>query len=53
MPAEIADDAGFVPNAKVPDYQEFIKLVNKVKPIETRVKEKPAALLKTSSEAGQ
>jgi phosphonate transport system substrate-binding protein len=53
MPAAIADDAGFVPNAKVPDYQEFIKLVNKVKPIETHVKEKPAALLKTSSETGR
>jgi phosphonate transport system substrate-binding protein len=53
MPSAIADDAGFVPNAKVPDYQEFIKLVNKVKPIETHVKKKPATLLKTSSETGQ
>jgi phosphonate transport system substrate-binding protein len=50
-PLGIADDAGYIPNARVPDYQEFIKLVNKVKPLEIRVHEKPAVL--TINSAGE
>ncbi|PLZ44813.1 phosphonate ABC transporter substrate-binding protein, partial [Fischerella thermalis WC542] len=48
-PADIAADAGYVPAAKIPSYQEFIKLVEKVQPIETRVKHKPAVLLPETS----
>jgi phosphonate transport system substrate-binding protein len=44
-PSEITADAGYVPGAKIPDYQEFIKLVNKVQPIETRVRQVPAVLV--------
>jgi phosphonate transport system substrate-binding protein len=41
----IADDAGYLRNASLPDYQEFIKLINKVKPIESQVRQKPATLI--------
>lgn len=46
-PSAIADDAGFIPTAPVPNYSEFIKLVNKVKPIEAHVRQKPAVLTLT------
>ncbi len=48
-PADIAADAGYVPAAKIPNYQEFIKLVEKVQPIEPRVKQTPAALIPETS----
>ncbi|MDM9380987.1 PhnD/SsuA/transferrin family substrate-binding protein [Chlorogloeopsis sp. ULAP01] len=44
-PADIAADAGYVPAARIPNYTEFIKLIEKVKPLEGRVKQKPATLL--------
>lgn len=40
----VTADAGYIPNAKVPDYQEFIKIVEKVQPIAARIPEKPALL---------
>ena len=43
-PANIAGDAGYIPNAKLPNYKQFIQLVQKVRPLETRVREKPAVL---------
>jgi phosphonate transport system substrate-binding protein len=43
-PSDIISDSGYVPAAKVPDYQEFIKIVEKVKPLEKRVHEVPAVL---------
>lgn len=43
-PANIASDAGFVPNAPVPDFEQLIQLVEKVRPLETRVREQPAVL---------
>lgn len=43
-PSSIAADAGYIPNAKLPDYEEFIQIVEKVRPLETRVREKPAVL---------
>lgn len=44
-PSELVSDAGYVLDAKIPDYQEFIKLVNKVQPIETQVNKQPAVLV--------
>ncbi|MFQ4145108.1 phosphate/phosphite/phosphonate ABC transporter substrate-binding protein [Chlorogloeopsis sp. ULAP02] len=44
-PADIAADAGYVPAARIPNYTEFIKLIEKVKPLEGRVKQTPATLL--------
>ena len=44
-PADIIADAGYVPSFEVPDYQEFIKLVNKVKPLEAQVLQTPATLV--------
>ena len=41
----IIGDANYIPTAKVPDYQEFIKFVKKVRPRETKIKEKPAILI--------
>ena len=42
--SSIATDAGYLPNAKVPDYKQFIIFVNKVKSLEAQVKKKPAVL---------
>ena len=44
-PADIVADAGYVPSFAIPDYQEFIKLVNKVKPLENQVLQTPATLV--------
>jgi phosphonate transport system substrate-binding protein len=43
-PSNIVADAGYLPSAPVPNYQEFIKLVEKVKPLEKRVRQVPAVL---------
>ncbi|MFB2767957.1 phosphate/phosphite/phosphonate ABC transporter substrate-binding protein [Pelatocladus sp. BLCC-F211] len=48
-PADIAADAGYIPAAKIPNYQEFIKLVEKVQPIEPKVKQTPAILIPETS----
>ncbi|TFI51711.1 phosphate/phosphite/phosphonate ABC transporter substrate-binding protein [Mastigocladus laminosus UU774] len=48
-PADIAGDAGYIPAAKIPNYQEFIKLVEKVQPIEPKVKQTPAVLIPETS----
>lgn len=44
-PPNIIGDAGYIPTAKVPDYTQFIKFVEKVRPLEIKVQEKPAVLL--------
>lgn len=43
-PPQILDSAGYIPNAKLPNYQELIKVVNKVKPFTKRLKDKPINL---------
>ncbi|MBE9166706.1 phosphate/phosphite/phosphonate ABC transporter substrate-binding protein [Pleurocapsales cyanobacterium LEGE 06147] len=43
-PSDIIGDAGYVPGAGVPNYQEFIKIVEKVKPLEKHVRQVPAVL---------
>ena len=43
-PGDIAADAGYLPAAKIPNYKQFIKLVEKVRPLEERVKQTPAVL---------
>jgi phosphonate transport system substrate-binding protein len=48
-PADIASDAGYVPNASVPGYKQFIEFVGKVRPLEERVHQKPAVLIKAAS----
>ena len=40
----IIGDAGYIPNASVPDYGYFIEIVQKVRPLENKVKQKPAVL---------
>ena len=42
--ASLVEDAGYIPNAKVPDYSQFVKLVEKVRPLEAQLKKKPAVL---------
>ena len=42
--ASIVSDAGYVVDAQIPEYEEFIKLVEKVKPLEKRVRQTPAVL---------
>ncbi|KAB8333380.1 phosphate/phosphite/phosphonate ABC transporter substrate-binding protein [Scytonema tolypothrichoides VB-61278] len=48
-PGDIIADAGYVPAAKVPSYEQFIKLVDKVRPLEEQVKKTPAVLLNQQS----
>jgi phosphonate transport system substrate-binding protein len=43
-PSDIIGDAGYVPSTQIPNYQEFIKIVEKVKPLEKRVRQVPAVL---------
>ncbi|MBD2230551.1 phosphate/phosphite/phosphonate ABC transporter substrate-binding protein [Phormidium tenue] len=43
-PSNLTADAGYVPNAPPPDLSQLIALVNKVRPLEPRVKEQPAVL---------
>ena len=43
-PASIVSDAGYVVDAQIPEYEEFTKLVEKVKPLEKRVRQTPAVL---------
>lgn len=43
-PSSIIGDAGYIPEATLPDYDQFIKLVAKVRPLETRVRQKPVIL---------
>ena len=43
-PADIVSDARYVPNAPLPDYSTFIEIVNKVSPLEARVRQSPAIL---------
>lgn len=44
-PSNIMSDAGYIVDRAVPDYQEFIKLVQKVKPLEKKVRNTPAVLI--------
>ncbi|PZO41822.1 MAG: phosphonate ABC transporter substrate-binding protein [Shackletoniella antarctica] len=48
--SSIAADAGYIANAAPPDLSQLIQLVEKVRPLEARVKEQPAVLtLETTS----
>jgi phosphonate transport system substrate-binding protein len=44
-PSDVTADAGYVPTAKIPKYDQFIQLIDKVRPLEDRVKQQPAVLL--------
>ena len=44
-PGNITADAGYVPSVTIPEYKQFIQLLKKVKPLESRVKETPVILL--------
>lgn len=43
-PSSVIGDAGYIPEAPLPSYDQFIKLVAKVRPLEARVRQKPAIL---------
>ncbi len=43
-PPTIVGDAGYVPDAKVPNYEKFIQIVEKVRPLEAGLREKPTVL---------
>jgi phosphonate transport system substrate-binding protein len=40
----LAQTVGYVPNAQPPEYKNLITFISKVKPIEARIKQKPAPL---------
>ncbi len=48
-PGDIAADAGYISSAKIPDYRQFINLVEKVRPLEPQVKQTPVVLLPQES----
>lgn len=43
-PANISSDAGYVANASLPEFDQLIQLVEKVRPLEVNVRQKPAVL---------
>ncbi|MGB3135726.1 MAG: PhnD/SsuA/transferrin family substrate-binding protein [Nodosilinea sp.] len=43
-PSTITADAGYIPNADPPNLAQLIALVEKVRPLEDRIKERPAVL---------
>ncbi|MGK7872597.1 MAG: phosphate/phosphite/phosphonate ABC transporter substrate-binding protein [Xenococcaceae cyanobacterium] len=47
----IAADAGYIPNAPVPDYQYLIGVVARVTPIAERIKETPAPLYEKKTDS--
>ncbi|NJR18544.1 MAG: phosphate/phosphite/phosphonate ABC transporter substrate-binding protein [Calothrix sp. CSU_2_0] len=44
-PPDISADAGYLVNAKVPNYDQFIQLIEKVRPLEDKVKQVPVVLV--------
>lgn len=52
-PSSITDDAGYIPNAQLPNYEQLIQIVEKVRPLENRLGKKPVVLTldKNTSEA--
>ncbi|MBF2065710.1 MAG: PhnD/SsuA/transferrin family substrate-binding protein [Calothrix sp. C42_A2020_038] len=44
-PADVVADAGYVPASKIPNYEQFIKLVEKVRPFEEKVEQTPVVLV--------
>ncbi len=48
-PGDITADAGYIPVAQIPNYDQFIKLVTKVRPLESKIKQVPAVLIKEES----
>lgn len=49
---DIAQAAGYIPNANVPDYKYLIQVVERVRPIAERIKQKPAPLYEESQQSG-
>ncbi len=43
-PSNIVSDAGYIPAAPIPDYSQFIQLIEKVRPLEDQVTRSPAVL---------
>lgn len=43
-PSNVASDAGYISNASAPTFDQLIQLVEKVRPLEERVREQPAVL---------
>lgn len=41
---QIIDAAGYIPNAKPSNYQELVKIINKVRPLAEQLKNKPVSL---------
>jgi phosphonate transport system substrate-binding protein len=52
-PADITSDARYIPTAELPDYSEMIRVVEKIKPLESQVKQVPAVLTLEHLETGE
>jgi phosphonate transport system substrate-binding protein len=44
VPAVLANEAGYIPNAQPPNYDSLSGFIEKVKPIEANIQDKPALL---------
>lgn len=44
VPPDLAQEAGYIPNTAPPNYDSLTALIEKVKPLETRLEEKPVRL---------
>jgi phosphonate transport system substrate-binding protein len=51
-PSSVIGDAGYIPEADLPSYDQFIKLVAKVQPLEEKVRQKPAVLTMDAETVG-
>ena len=45
-PPSLTQEAGYLPDEPIPDYEQFIILVNKVRPLENKLDQQPAILTK-------
>jgi phosphonate transport system substrate-binding protein len=45
----VIDAAGYLPNSPVPDYRDLMQVVNRVRGIAERIREKPAPLYEPSN----
>lgn len=50
-PSSLIGDAGYVPTTTIPNYEQFVKLVEKVRPLEEHVRETPAVLTTENTNA--
>lgn len=49
-PPALAQEVGYIPNIKPPDYETLVSFIDRVKPVEARIHQKPALLFQPEEE---